>query len=116
MNKGWKILKWVVLGFLFVFLFGALTMLLWNWLVPTIFNGPVITFWQALGILLLSKILFGFGGKHHGNGKNHWKYRYAEKMSGMSAEDRERFKARMREKWCYRDKKGEDANTGSTNV
>jgi hypothetical protein len=117
MNKGWKILKWVVLGFLFVVVFGGITMLLWNWLVPALFNGPVITFWQALGLLLLSKILFGFGGKHHhSNGKNHWKYRYAQKLSGMSVEDRERFKARMREKWCHRDKNNPGANSGSTNV
>ena len=116
MNKGWKIAKWVVLGFLFVFVFGGVTMLLWNWLVPDLFNGPVITFWQALGLLLLCKILFGFGGKHHGDGKSHWKYRYAQKLSNMSDEDRERFKSRMREKWCYRDKKSEDDNAGSTNV
>jgi hypothetical protein len=46
--------------------FGAVTMLLWNWLVPTIFSGPVVTFWQALGLLLLGKILFGSGhGRHY---------------------------------------------------
>ena len=64
MNKGVKILKWTVMGMIFILLFGWVTMLLWNWLVPALFNGPVITFWQTLGLLLLSKILFGgMGGK-----------------------------------------------------
>ena len=41
-------------------------MLLWNWLVPDLFSGPEITFWQAAGLLLLSKILFsGFNKKKH---------------------------------------------------
>jgi hypothetical protein len=41
-----------------VILFGYPTMLLWNWLMPTIFNLPTITFWQACGINLLASILF----------------------------------------------------------
>jgi hypothetical protein len=46
--------------------FTAVTMLLWNWLVPAIFSGPAVTFWQALGLLVLAKILFGSGhGRHH---------------------------------------------------
>lgn len=32
--------------------------LLWNWLMPTIFNLPTITFWQAMGLNILSSILF----------------------------------------------------------
>jgi hypothetical protein len=32
--------------------------LLWNWLMPTLFNLPVITFWQALGLNMLAGILF----------------------------------------------------------
>jgi asparagine N-glycosylation enzyme membrane subunit Stt3 len=41
-----------------VILFGYPTLLLWNWLMPTIFNLPYITFWQACGINLLASILF----------------------------------------------------------
>ncbi len=37
-----------------VIAFGGVTMLLWNWLVPPIFNGPAITFLQALGLLALA--------------------------------------------------------------
>jgi hypothetical protein len=56
MNRGLKFLAFVALGLLAVFLIGYITMSLWNWLVPVLFNGPFITFWQALGLLLLSKI------------------------------------------------------------
>ena len=37
---------------------GYPVMWLWNWLMPTIFNLPEITFWQAIGLNLLSTILF----------------------------------------------------------
>ena len=42
-------------------LFAAITMQLWNWLMPEIFKLPTIGFWQAVGILLLSQILFRGG-------------------------------------------------------
>lgn len=102
MNKGLQILKWTVMCMLFVILFTYITMVLWNWLVPAIFDGRVINFWQALGILALSKILFGgWGGRRWGaHNAMQWKHRYYDKLSSMSPEDRERFKARMNEKWC----------------
>lgn len=44
-------------------LMSGLVMVLWNWLIPTIFGLTIITFWQALGLFVLSKLLFsGFGG------------------------------------------------------
>jgi hypothetical protein len=102
MNKGFKIVKWTVVCALFVVLVGYITMTLWNWLVPSLFNGPAISFLQALGLLVLSKILFGsFGGKKCGNhGPAQWKHRYYEKLSSMTPEEKERFKSRMQEKWC----------------
>lgn len=50
----------VVLGTIsFVILLLTLPLyFLWNWLVPAIFGGPVITFWQALGLNFLTSILF----------------------------------------------------------
>lgn len=101
MKKGLKILKWIVLGTVFIGVVGLITMQLWNWLVPVLFNGPTLTFWQALGLLVLSKILFsGFGGKRGHSG--HWKHRYYEKWSSMTPEQRARFKERMKDKWCRR--------------
>jgi len=53
-------------------LVSAVTMWLWNWLMPTIFRLPQIGFWQAAGIVILSHILFkgGFGGRF---GRSHWR-------------------------------------------
>ena len=39
-------------------LFGGPLMILWNWLMPTIFNLPYITFWQACGLQLMAALLF----------------------------------------------------------
>ena len=104
MNRGRKILKiigFVILGIVALTAFGFVTMSLWNWLIPDLFNGPVLTFWQTIGLLILSKILFsgfGKGGKHHhgGNWKPYWK----ERWNRMSPEDRERIKQKMQDKWC----------------
>ena len=38
---------------------GAIVMLLWNWLMPVIFGLPALSLWQALGLLVLMRILFG---------------------------------------------------------
>jgi len=102
MNKATKIFLWVVFGALVLVAFVFVTQLLWNWLVPTLFNGPVITFWQTLGLLVLSKILFsGFGKKDHcGPDKSYWKKRLHTKFSHMTEEERAAFKQKMREKWC----------------
>jgi len=115
MNKGLLILKWTVMSILFVMLFGWITMLLWNWLIPPIFNGPTISFFQGLGLLVLSKILFSGlgGGNWAGQRGAHWKSRYYGKLSQMSPEDRERFKARMKEKWCPTERK---ASTGNSDI
>ena len=70
----------IVGAFLLGLLFGNLIMWLWNWLMPKLFGLPVIGFWEGLGLFLLAKILFGFGGssssgegdkKHHKHGKCH---------------------------------------------
>jgi hypothetical protein len=106
MNKAVQIMKWTILGLLFVLVFGGVVMLLWNWLIPSIFNLREITFWEALGLLLLGKLLFGgFHGKDRSRNGVRWKQHYYNKFSSMTPEERERFKAKMQEKWsCYRDK------------
>jgi hypothetical protein len=93
-----KIIGGIIL-FVPLFIFG--TMYLWNWLVPTLFHGPVITFWQTIGLIVLSKILFGgFGKKMGGHHDRHhnWKQRMNEKMGNMSPEEKEMFKLRIKEK------------------
>ena len=62
----------IILTPAFLALFAAVTMWLWNWLMPAIFKLPAITFWQAAGILILSHILFK-GGHMRQAGRTSWK-------------------------------------------
>jgi hypothetical protein len=58
----------VVMACVFALAFGWLVMLLWNWLMPMLFGLKGITYWQAFGIVILSKLLFsGVGGHHKGH-------------------------------------------------
>jgi len=71
--------------------FAAVTMLLWNWLMPAIFGLPLLTYWQAAGVLVLARLLFGgFGhhGGHHGLKRNH---KFREKWQNMTEEERKAF-------------------------
>jgi len=43
---------------IFIFLFAWPAMWLWNMLIPNIFNGPTLTFWQTFGLLILARIFF----------------------------------------------------------
>jgi hypothetical protein len=82
---------------LFVAIGGEVVMLLWNWLLPTLFGWRQVTFWQALGILALCRILFvGFG--HHGSHRSGLRRRMAEHWERMTPEERERLGQRARER------------------
>lgn len=114
MRKGGIFLKCMIAVVVAIFFFSWITWFLWNWLVPVLFAGPVISFWQALGLLLLTKILFfGIGGRHgcgdgYSSHQRHWKHRFAEKISSMTPEERETLKNKMREKWCTGPEKHEE--------
>ena len=89
-----------------VVLFSYITMALWNWLVPDLFHGPEIKFVQAIGLLVLAKILFrspggGWRGKHWGHGSHHWRKKLEERMAGMTPEEREKFRHQMRRRCGY---------------
>ncbi len=76
-----------------VFGVGWIVMLLWNALIPDLFHGPVISYWQAVGLFVLSKILIvGHGGKRGGRWKHdrYWKQRFAERMASMTPEERQK--------------------------
>ena len=83
--------------------FSAVVMLLWNWLMPVLFGLGAISFWQALGILVLCRLLFGsFGGWHHrmhrGHGRwMHEKHPLLEKWLKMTPEERKEFICKKRE-------------------
>ena len=57
-NLFWLVPVVIAVNVPFVFLGGWLVMLLWNWLLPSLFSFRTVGFWQALGLLLLSRILF----------------------------------------------------------
>jgi hypothetical protein len=95
-----KILKIVVLVAVAVTVFGWLTKELWNWLIPSIFGLRRITMLEAIGLILLGKILFGGFHKHghHAswNERREWKRRMKARWSEMSEEDRAKFRAGMK--------------------
>ncbi len=76
--------------------FSAVTMLLWNALMPLIFHLPVITFWQALGLLILGRLFFGGGRPHACWGRSRWRHGWKEHMAKMTPEQREEFFRKMR--------------------
>jgi hypothetical protein len=87
---------------------GEIVLHLWNWLLPTLFGWRPITFWQALGILVLCRILFG-GIGCHGSGRSDarrrikglMQERMEERCANMTPEERERFRQRMRERFGF---------------
>ena len=90
MRRKWLfIVPLALLGMLlFAAIGGEVVRLLWNWLLPPIFGWREVTFWQALGMLALCRILFGGFGRHGG-------HRFT---SRMSAEEKERMRQRIRER------------------
>ena len=95
--------KWFILGPIFVALFiaigGFVVMYLWNWLAPALFGWHHITFWQAAGLLLLCRILFGGFGKRGGGWRGPdggWRGRMGERWAKMTPEEREKFRQGMR--------------------
>jgi hypothetical protein len=88
-----RILKFVLLAALAFAAVGLLVMSLWNWLLPGLFGWRTIDFAEALGILLLSRVLFG-GLRGHGF-RGHWRGRFDERWAQMTAEEREKFRAGM---------------------
>lgn len=96
MRRRWglRALKIGVIGVAAVTLVGFVVMSLWNWLGPDVFGARTITFWQALGILVLSKLLFGgFRGRPGFGG--HWRHRMHARWEQMTPEEREVFRQGM---------------------
>lgn len=77
-------------------------MQLWNNLLPDILHVTTITYWQAVGLFILCKILFGFGkgGPKGGGGAPWMRGRMAERFKNMSPEDRDKFRAQWEDRMC----------------
>lgn len=97
MRRPWflRILKFLLFAALFVAVAGLVVMRLWNWLTPALFGWHVITFWQAVGILVLSKILLG-GFRGRPGWHPYWRRRMMERWEQMTPEERQKFKEGMR--------------------
>ena len=94
-----KAAKFIFFAALFVTVAVFLTMSLWNWLVPVLFHGPFISFGQTLGLLVLTRILFGSFGRGGRGGwarGRAWKRQMEQRMAHFSPEEREKFRQQMR--------------------
>ncbi len=119
-NKGKKVLGLLI--FLAVFAaISAVIMLLWNWLIPGIIGWSVVNYWQAMGLLVLSRLLLGGLGKlgfagHMRNGLSHAQMsRVHDKFANMSNEKKREYILRRMSKFehgfddrfCKEDKENE---------
>jgi hypothetical protein len=94
-NRFLRGLRFVLFAVLFLVVFGFVVMRLWNWLMPAVFGLQLINFWQAIGLLILSKIFFGgFRGRpsHHWYGRR----RMMERWQQMTPEERAKFRETFR--------------------
>ena len=88
-----------------ILVFGGVVMLLWNNVLAQVTNVSTITFLQALGILVLSKILFGGFRGGWGPRRYYWKRRMMQKWNNMTPEEREKFKTEWQMRcggWGYK--------------
>jgi hypothetical protein len=100
-RTGFKYAGFGLLGVAAIFGFTWVVMLLWNALIPELFKGPELAYWQTMGLLVLSKILFsGIGGGGRGDKSSHvrrqrceedypksrWRQKYEAKMNGKVEE------------------------------
>jgi len=86
-----------------VFVFGVVALLslvvmgLWNALIPSLFKGPVLGFWQAAGLLVLCRLLFGGFKGHHGH--RGWRHRmWRDRWESLTPEEREQLRERFKGK------------------
>ncbi len=92
-----RVLMFLPLAVLFVALFGLVVMALWNWLMPGLFGLKALGYWQALGLVILCRILFGGRGSMGHGGR--WRHRMRERWECMTPEERERFRQGFRDRW-----------------
>jgi hypothetical protein len=83
-----------------VFIFGSAVMLLWNHLLPVLFGVGTITLWQAIGLLILAKILFGGFGGGHRHHKCHCHHHHGP-WGHLKAEEKEKMKSEWNEKCAH---------------
>lgn len=94
MNSHWKKKR----PFIFILIVAGvalliwLVMFLWNTILPEVIGVTTINYWQALGIFVLSKILFG-GFRGGPPRSKRFKSKISEKFMNMTDEQKETFKS-----------------------
>jgi len=103
MRRYWILrgVKMITFAALAVALFGYVVMALWNAVLPAVTGLHAITFVQALGLLLLSRILFG-GLRGWGRRGGHWRARMQARWQQMTPDERERFREVLGSRGCGR--------------
>jgi hypothetical protein len=94
-----KRLLWIIIAICIMIVIagvlGVVVLQLWNWLLPPLFGWHTITYWQAVGILILARLLFGtFGGRPWM--RSNFRRRMHERWESMTPEEREKFRQGMR--------------------
>lgn len=91
-----------LMGIAALFGFSAIVMLLWNAILPSLLHVGLIGYWQAMGLLVLSKILFGSMGPGGGRRRRHCggpPAHLREKFMNMSEEEKAAFKEHWQKQW-----------------
>ncbi|HEY8399700.1 MAG TPA: hypothetical protein VIK89_00485 [Cytophagaceae bacterium] len=104
MKKNWFLVcfRWLIFFIIAVVVLSFVVMKLWNWILPDLFAIAPLTYPKALGLLVLTRILFGNfkSGQGHCSQCTHnkynkggnWKRKFKDKLKSMTPEERERFK------------------------
>jgi hypothetical protein len=99
MRRGFWIARGVKILVMIAVVLGVVSfavMSLWNWLVPPLFSGPMLSYWEALGLLVLARLLFGGLRPHGRGGWGHSWHHSRARWEQMTPEERERFRSRFR--------------------
>ena len=99
-NKGVRRLLIALCGLAAIFIFSQGTMLLWNHLMPAIFGLPLISAWQALGLLVLSRILVGGFGGHRHHDRSRLRRKLEERWEQLTPEEQEKLRGGFRGGRC----------------
>lgn len=109
-----KIAGGIIIVFAMAAILSFIVMNLWNAIIPDLFNGPYITFWQSAGLLLLSHILLrGWGPWRYARGwkHNHWSKKLEEKLESLTPEEREKYKEMLRRRCGHFSQEHEDVKS-----
>ena len=88
----------VPLAVLFLVVIGFVVMSLWNGLAPALFGWKAIGYWQAVGLIILIRLLFG-GFRGGACRSGHWRHRVMERFEKMTPEEREKFRQAFNDRW-----------------